>query len=72
LKTFGYEEIGRKRIGNVEGKVANHGEFGRSEVVESSEVSDKNSIGLGVLDQTKKPGLSGFLDSWGGKVDGNL
>ena len=72
MKAFGYEEIGRERIGNVEGEVADHGEFGRSEVVESSEVADEDSVGFGILDQAEKSGFTGFLDSRSSEVNGNL
>ena len=66
LKTFGNEEIGRKGIGNVEGKVADHGKFGGAEVVERTKVPDEDSIRFCTFDQTKKPGLTGFLDSRSG------
>jgi hypothetical protein len=72
FKAFGYEEICRERIGNVEGKVADHGEFSRSEVVESTEVADEDSVGFGILDQAEKSGFTGLLDSRSSEVNGNL
>ena len=72
MKAFGDEKIGRERIGNVKGKVTDHWEFGRSEVVESAKVADEDSIGFGVLDQAEKSGFTGLLNSRGCKVGGNL
>ena len=72
LKTFADEEIGREGIRHVEGEVADHGKFGRSEVVESAEIADEDSVGVGVLDQAKKSGLTSLLNSGGSEKDGNL
>ncbi len=72
LKTFADEEIGGEGIRHVEGEVADHGEFGGSEVVESAEIADEDSVGVGVLDQAEKSGFSSFLNSGSGEVDGNL
>ena len=72
LKTFADEEIGGEGICHVEGKVADHGEFSGSEVVESAEIADEDSVGFCVLDQAEKSGFAGLLDSRCSEVDGNL
>jgi hypothetical protein len=72
LKTFADKEIGRERIGNVEGEVADHWEFGRSEVVESAKVADEDSIGFGALDEAEKSSFARLLNSGGSEKDGNL
>ena len=64
FQPFGDEKIGGEGIRHVEGEVADHGKFGRSEVVESAKVADEDSIGFGALDQAKKSRLTSFLDSW--------
>ena len=66
MQSLANEEISGKSIGDVEGEVADHGKLGRSEVIESSEVADEDSIGFGVFNQAEKSCLTGFLDAWGG------
>ena len=72
FQPFGDEKIGGEGIRHVEGEVADHWEFGRSEVVERAKVADEDSIGFGALDQPKKSRLTSFLNSRRGEVDGNL
>jgi len=50
LEAFGDKEIGGEGVGDIEGEVADHRKFGRSEMIESAKVADEDSIGFGVLD----------------------
>jgi hypothetical protein len=66
FQPFGDKKISGEGIRHVEGEVADHWEFGRSEVVESAKVANEDSVGVGILDQAEKSGFSSFLDSGGG------
>ena len=46
LKSFALEKLGGKGVGDVEGKVAGHGEPARTEVVQAAQVADKNPVGF--------------------------
>ena len=66
LQSLANEEISGESIGDVEGEVADHGKMGRSEIIESAEIANEDSIGFGVFNQAEKSCLTGFLDAWGG------
>ena len=71
-EAFGDEQIGGKRIGNIEREVANHGELERTEIVEAAEIANEDSVRFGVFDQAKKSGFTGLLDSGSGEKDRDL
>jgi hypothetical protein len=72
FQPFGDKKIGGEGIRHVEGEVADHGEFGGTEIIKGAEVADEDSVGFGVLDQSEKTCLSGFLNSRSRKIDGGL
>ena len=49
MQSLANEEISGKSIGDVEGEVADHGKMGRSEIIESAEIANEDSIGFGVF-----------------------
>ena len=38
----------------------------------AAEVADEDAVRLGIFDESEKTGFAGFLNSWGGEIDGDI
>jgi hypothetical protein len=72
LEAFGDKEIGGEGIGDIEGEVSDDRDIQGAEVVQTAKVSNEDTVGLGIFNETEKSSFARLLNSGGSEKDGNL